>query len=325
MPTLKTLSFRKRQRTTVYTFFLFISFVAVSHAQSTKYFSIPLENLGQWSKSIIVEMTDVKITGHSNVHDLENDCELHFGATSASYKGDPHGLVLEPMNVCIEPFFNKSEYEKKDWTSFAKSLVGQTVKIEGVPRIWPEHLMGHSSNSNPNHAVEIHPLTKLTHQNETYDFTPFIYAPEGYVGGVQESTALSIIKNTKVGVTKINEGMVEIDFESDRIGNFTTLKLKILKSDVSSFNGGHRIKAKVFEKNRAKHPVTCITMKDSDLDDKITKALSRKSKSLIIRALVLFSLDPLALHTAAVNSQNNSFSRSQVLNPIQLVIYGVLE
>ena len=41
---------------------------------------------------------------HSNVHPLEDDCEMHFGAHSDAFQGDPDGLVLEPMNVCVQPF-----------------------------------------------------------------------------------------------------------------------------------------------------------------------------------------------------------------------------
>lgn len=73
--------------------------VAPIFAQGDKEFSIPLTNLKEWSEKIVVSMP-ATISGHSKVHNLASDCEMHFGAEVNGYKGKPAGFVLEPMNLC---------------------------------------------------------------------------------------------------------------------------------------------------------------------------------------------------------------------------------
>src|SRR5262249_18125571 len=105
-----------------------------------KEFSIPLSNLREWARTVVVTINDVRIDGHSPVHNLEADCEMHLGAHSSAFSGDPDGLVLEPMNACIQPFPGKAEQSNADWTEFGDKIKGSTVIASGVPRIWPEHL-----------------------------------------------------------------------------------------------------------------------------------------------------------------------------------------
>src|SRR2546425_138087 len=146
--------------------------VSVAVAQGDRVFSIPLDHLKTWSEKVTVSL-NVEITGNSKVHKVEADCEMHFGAKAPVYNGDPPGWVLEPMNLCIIAFPGKSTQSNKDWEDFGKSLKGAKVRAEGVPRIWPEHLVG-GGDSNPSHALELHPLTKLQRGNQVYDFTSYI-------------------------------------------------------------------------------------------------------------------------------------------------------
>src|SRR5215813_5174819 len=158
--------------------------VKVVRGAPDRIFSIPVEVLKNWSENIVISM-DAKITGHSGVHSLQSDCEMHFGGQSDSFQGIPPGLVLEPANLCVQPFFGKTKLVRKDWLTFGESLVGATVKVRGVPRIWPEHLIGKESDSNPHHAVEIHPLTVLKRGTLERDFSSFIFDPEEYEGGLK--------------------------------------------------------------------------------------------------------------------------------------------
>jgi hypothetical protein len=297
-----------------------ISLEGFTLGQGNKIFTIPLENLKEWSQSIIVTMNNVTITGNSGVHKLENDCELHFGASIEGYRGDPSGLVMEPMNVCEEPFFGKTKQVDKNWTDFAKSLKNKKVTAEGVPRIWPEHLEGEgTSSSNPNHALEIHPLTKLKTADKTYDFSKFVYAPNGYWGGVSPESAEKIIKKIEVGVTTNND-MVEIDFEAGLIGNFTTLELEFNKDSIHSITGGHFAEGNIITDQSGKVPAWFITADGSPIDKRMEKWKNQKRKTIAIDALALFSLSPGALYKAATESDG---SRIVVDKPIQLIIYGI--
>src|SRR5258708_35941088 len=96
-------------------------------------------DLRAWASRVVVEMA-VTINDHSGVHAVNKDCEMHFGAMAEGYKGNPAGLVLEPMNVCKEKFFAATKYSKQAWIDFADGQNDRTgVAVEGVPRVWPEH------------------------------------------------------------------------------------------------------------------------------------------------------------------------------------------
>lgn len=299
---------------------IFISLGGFTPGQGNKIFTIPLDSLKAWSENIIVTFPDVIITGHSGVHGLQSDCELHFGASIEGYQGEPSGLVMEPMNVCIEPFFGKTKHVNKNWTDFAKSLKNKKVTAEGVPRIWPEHLLGSGTSlSNPNHALEIHPLTKLKTDDKTYNFSKFVFAPDGYWGGVSLESAEKIIHKIEVGVTT-DTGMVEIDFSAGRIGNFTTLSIEFNKDSIHSIKGGHFAEGNIITEKDGPVPAWFITARGSPIDKRMKKWKNQKRKVIAIDALVIFSLSPKALYRAAIQSEGN---RVLVENPIQLIVYGV--
>ncbi len=288
---------------------------AAALAQASKEFTVPLDDLKTWSEKVLVSMS-FKIRGHSKVHKIESDCEMHFGAEAPSYKGDPDGWVLEPMNLCLEPFFGKSKQVNADWERFGDSLTGVTLKGEGVPRIWPEHLKGGNEASNPNHAMEIHPLTKLTRGSKEFDFTAFISAPEDFKGGVSLPTAQAILEDTEVTVTEDN-GKVKIEFDSGRIGNFTTLLVQVA-GPVESAEGGHRANGKVTFGSDSTD-VRLVTVKGTKIDETIARLKPRRRGVTRLSSLVLFSLSPEALFEAAKRSGGRPV---KVENPIQLILYG---
>lgn len=283
-----------------------------------KEFSIPLSNLRNWANSVVVTMTDVRIEGNSNVHTQEADCELHFGAHSSNYQGDPDGLVLEPMNACIQPFPGKTEQKNADWTAFAKKIKDTTVTVTGVPRIWPEHLSGGTSPSNPDHAVEFHPLTSVVTSSESFDFAPNVFAGE-YEGGVGEDTALKIAQNTFVTVTRVGDS-AEISFRSGQIGNFTVLDLLIDRDSITSDGAGSfRMDGEVISDDATVAFVHIVTAQGSPINAAIEKAKGKRRKSITMQALVLFSLSPKALLDAANKSNGTPVD---VEKPLQLVLYG---
>ncbi len=281
-------------------------------------FTIPLSSLQSWSQKVLVQLKDVTFTGNSGVHKLVNDCEMHFGDTVTGYTGDPPGFVMEPMNVCLEKCFGKSTYREGDWTSFGAALLHRNLQVEGVPRIWPEHLDGQESDSNPNHALEIHPLSKVITSDKSYDFSGFIYAPEGYPGGVGAETARAILEEIEVNVTRQGED-AEVDFGAGRIGNFTMLDVRFQRDNIKVAEGGHRTDAEVVLSRTKSCRVSLITVAGSGIDDQMKKLMTGRRKTIRFEALVLFSLDPLALLRAA---EKGTGDKVAVENPIQLIVYG---
>lgn len=294
-----------------------LSAVFAAFAQSDRTFSVPLDNLKAWSDQVVVSM-NFDILGNSKVHPVANDCEMHFGAKAPGFRGDPDGFVLEPMNLCVEPLPGKSTQSNKDWEDFARNLKGARVRVDGVPRIWPEHLVG-GGDSNPNHAVEIHPVTKLQRGTQVLDFSSFIFAPEGFPGGVGEATATKIISETEVAVTE-NDGLVEISFQAGRIGNFTTLEISFNTNDIEDVNGSHRINGQVVLGKNDHVPVQLVTVAGSEINQTVDKLKnSRRNRRISFDALVLFSLSPEALFSAAKSSHGRQVS---VQNPLQLIVFG---
>ena len=285
---------------------------------AAKEFSIPINNLRDWANTVVVTVNEMRIAGHSNVHPLASDCELHFGAHSTNFQGDPDGIVLEPMNVCVQPFPGKTEQNNADWIAFSNQLTNTVVTVTGVPRIWPEHLSGGNEASNPNHAVEIHPLTSVVTAGQTLNFAPNIFAGD-FTGGVGEPTALKIAQNTSVSVTRVGDS-AEISFTAGQIGNFTVLDIVIDKKSIASDGAGSfRMDGEVVVDQSTSAPVHIVTAKGSPINDEIQKIKGGIRKSISMHALVLFSLSPQALLDAAESSQGSPVA---VEEPLQLILYG---
>jgi len=288
-------------------------------ASTPKEFSISIKNLQDWANTVVVTLNSVHVEGHSKVHTIDNDCEIHLGAHSTDFQGDPDGLVLEPMNACEAPFPGKSEQNNADWIAFSNQVTGTTVTVSGVPRIWPEHLEGGNEASNPNHAVELHPLASMKTGAKNFDFTPNIFAGD-YTGGVSEATALRIVQQTSVSVTRLGDS-AEISFRAGQIGNFTVVDLVIDKTTITSDGAGSfRMDGDVIIDDSTTAPVTIVTVSGSPINDQMAKIKKKKSKNINMHALVLFSLNPGALLDAANKSQGSSVA---VEKPIQLILYGV--
>jgi hypothetical protein len=296
-----------------------VAFLGTSNLWAQKEFSIPLDQLRVWSDSLVVSM-NVDIEGNSKVHKVYADCEMHFGAKLPGYNGEPSGWVLEPMNICVEAFPGKSTQSNKDWETWGAKLRGARVRADGVPRIWPEHLSGGTA-SNPDHALELHPLVRLQRGTEVFDFTKYVYAPEGFEGGVKEETAAKILTDTEVSVTE-RSGMVTISFDAGRIGNFTTLDLTVQSDTIAEVKGGHRMTANVNLGRRQKTSVKLVTVAGTDFDKTIGQALGRRSRALPFELLVLFSLNPEALYNAAKMSNGREVP---VPDALQLIAYGEAE
>lgn len=291
-------------------------------AAQAQEFSISLANLRDWAGRVVTTLDNVHIDGHSRVHDPDKDCEIHFGAHTPAFRGDPDGLVLEPMNACVEPFPGKDVHDDQDWIRFADQITNTDAIAAGVPRIWPEHLTGGGGPSNPNHAVELHPLTSLIAGGQTVDFSPDIFAG-GFRGGVQEATALDILRNTSVSVRR-NGDSTDISFlfdSSNHIGNFTVLDLVVDRASIRDDGAGSfRLDGEVFIDDTTAVRVHVLTVKGSPINDEIQRIRAgHRPQVTVAQTLVLFSLSPESLVAAADRSAGQPV---KVDRPIQLILYG---
>jgi hypothetical protein len=239
---------------------------------------------------------------------------MHFGGTIEGYSGVAAGWVFEPMNVCVQPFFGEDEQNNRDWVRFGDSIVQlHRVNIIGVPRIWTEHISGEETDSNPNHAVEIHPITRLNDGAQERNFVPFIFAPEGF-GGISENTEESILDSTTVSARR-SGALVRITMKTGGlIGNFADLDVTISATTVKAFTGGHRTDGEAEIEGGGSFPVSMVSVSGTDIDSRIVQVSSVGGEEHF-EVLALFSLSPVALLDAAQ-------SGGKVQHPIQLILYG---
>jgi hypothetical protein len=282
-----------------------------TRSKAAKQFSIPVTSLRDWAKSVVVTLDNVTVEGNGPLHKLEDDCEIHFGAHTPSFSGEPDGLVLEPMNACI---FEPPE-GFASWPAFAKSLKGKPMAASGVPRIWPEHLEG-GGPSNPDHAVELHPLTAVATSGGTFDFAPQVSAGE-YHG---KDGNRSIVGRVAVSLTA-SGGTAAISFRGGQVGNFTTLDLLINRASITKDDAGsYRMDGEVPLDDSTTVPVRIVTVAGSDVNKSMPGIKKRSGATHTMEgALVLYSLSPEALLDAATKSHGQEVT---VDRPIQLILYG---
>ena len=194
--------------------------------------------------------------------------------------------------------------------------------MTGIPRIWPEHLTGGNEASNPNHAVEIHPLMTIESNNEKFDFSANVSAGE-YRGGVGEPTAESIVQQTAATVAA-NGDLADINFFGGRIGNFTILELNVEKATIAPDGAGSfRMNGQVVLSDGTTVPVRMVTAKGSPINAEMEDLKRRRSAMVSLgQVLVLFSLSPQALLDAV--SQSNG-TPVEVMMPLQLILFGAPE
>lgn len=204
----------------------------------------------------------------------------------------------------------------------ATKINNTVVNVTGVPRIWPEHLTGGGEASNPNHAVEIHPLLSVETSGETFDFSANVSAGE-YHGGVGEPTAESIVKQIAVTVAA-NGDLADINFFGGKIGNFTTLDINVEKATIASDGAGSfRMNGQVVLGDGTTVPVRMVTAAGSPINKEIESLKRRRSAMVSLgETLVLFSLSPQALLDAV--SQSNG-KPVEVVMPLQLILFGAPE
>ena len=307
-----------QKRTWLLTIGFVILGICSAQSQRERVFSVPLDDLQTWSGKVVVPVK-AKITGHSGVHSVASDCEMHMGAILTGYKGDPPGWVLEPMNLCLELMPDKKIKKTSDWEALGDNLVGTTIEGSGVPRLWPEHLKvdPRHADSNPAHATEVHPLVALSSGHEIFDFGSFVHAPEGFAG-IKPKTAQAILTNTRVNVRE-QSGMVEIIFESSQIGNFAELQVTVDRDSIKEIDGSHAMEGLAVAAGENPTDVRLVTVKGSEVNDTIASAQKGKRKHVTFDSLVLFSLNPDALFAAAKKSRGQ---KVEVETPIQLILYG---
>ena len=182
------------------------------------------------AKDILV--TIQAIPGHigKRAHSIKRDCNLHVPLRSEDIKVAILGKI---KNACSHP----EGITATHWSNKLKPLEGQSVKVKGVLRVWLEHppkggkrqcecdTLPRYTNSNPNHMVELHPLTrlgsisflKMTRSIQKGD-TPYV----GYRGG-RLALTLNKMKIAIRRIEKANKAFIAIKGPKSSYNHWTVL------------------------------------------------------------------------------------------------------
>ena len=223
----------------------------------------------------ILPTFNVTLGGHSKIHPLESDCEMHVAATLQSPQtfGFPEALVIEPPNLCeIDPNGDVSD-EVDGWLSIFDDLLGKNCQASGFPRIFTEHATGGAGASNPDHVFELHPATSISCDGETHSFIKFVKIFPG-MRAISPRTAASCIANRKL----------EVKFDSDHdrylfresggtCGNFAKIAIEsVMPGTVKApgSGGGHSAIAHVSADGESSSTLKIYTLAGTDADDWLT-------------------------------------------------------
>jgi hypothetical protein len=259
------------------------------------------------------------------VNSLREDCETHIAATVALGVARPRGLVVEPPNLCrhqpVEIFANTPVSR---WPPLLRdSVAGWECDAAGFPRMYGEHLTGPSTATNPNHALEVHPLLRVTCSQFQLDFTRFMRAHVGMdqMGAV---TSRRCWANVNLFFRADSTGY-SFQERGSKCGNFNVYNLTIPPGSVRAVAGGHITNARVRVCNTGPFTAALYTFAGTELDDRLALAADNTTNTSL-RVLGLVSYDPQKL-LAAVRTQAGNWRTvtrwTSIPTPLAIVGYGV--
>jgi len=188
---------------------------------------------------------DVSFTvdhAHKSPNKPEDDADMHVAGRAPKEVGLP--MVAEVVNA----FYASTPGEKNPISLIhANEGTGQIVPISGAWRLWLEHPahvqtqfaeVPKAKNTNPDHSLEIHPITKFNGQ----DITSSFHLIKGYPGydatkafGAYEKLSISI-RGSATGVT--------LDAKKS-VYNYTHFRMHLLGTPVKLDDGGYQALADI--------------------------------------------------------------------------------
>jgi hypothetical protein len=271
--------------------------------------------------------TNLKLGGHSAVHPLKDDCEVHIaGFPIADPPGSPSPFVIEPPNLCHFDPSGKETTDTSDWLTQFDGIKGKTCAITGFPRIFTEHAATGGGPSNPSHVFEIHPATSITCGDQAhYDFSKFMTAVAG-MRAIAPSTTASCITQRQLFV-RYDPASQQYLFREDggRCGNFAIVEaVRVFQQSVRAIGGGHSAIVRVSPDGQSNVTLKIYTVAGSDIDKWLA---DQQNNSSTDRVFIhgLFTYDYFAIQRT-LHPLNQSWSQPtdwvQIRFPLAFVAYG---
>lgn len=270
-----------------------------------------------------------KLGDHSAVHKLQDDCEMHAAATPQNLTaGSPNDFVVEPPNVCKNAP-SVVGANGSDWGAIFDSFNGQTCQITGFPRIFTEHASGSSGASNPNHVLEIHPVTGLTCNGQHLSFGSLIKVYPG-MRAIAPSTTEACINQRQLFVRfDVDQQQYVFREAGGRCGNFAIIEVQnVLTSTIRSVGGGHSAIARVSPDGQSLTTLKIYTLSPSADDSWLSQLTPNSNGGPRILLHGLFTYDYFAIQRV-VHPKGEDWQRPldwvPVHFPLAFVVFGQAE
>lgn len=295
--------------------------------------------------------TTLRMGEHSRVHPVGNDCELHVGARMPNNRviASPPGVVVEPPSVCRQrvPEITQTGNRDTAWVRFFRSVEDQTCNVTGFPRIFSEHAAGGGEGgSNPDHVVEVHPVTALTCGQTTMNFIPLVKIHPG-MKKISNSSARACLEERKLFVRQRGSGtQIRYEFFEEgakggsggSCGNFVVVHADISKEYIRrlSNEGDHVALARVWVDSSGPFPLKIYTYNGTPENEAIAQ-LDQNPDSLATLEIDLHGLLTYDYFTIAQTVQEDDPGPDgqfdwrpaselknyvEIRSPLALVVFG---
>ena len=299
-------------------------------------FEVTESFLKDWAHGPVRAM-EVNLDCAGPVHDAANDCELHIGSALVDASiSDFQGIVLEPPNLCKDP--------KANWRSTINALGGEDCTGTGFVRAWPEHLTNGSGCSNPNHFMEVHPLTHLKCGATEFDFTATLRAYDdlGYKPAAIVRKMLGMNVWVCRGCSAGASEMPTIGFDycfgspckAGQASNFARMNVVILRNTIrpeagKTLPGFATVIARVQpvdvpDEDTQMSLLKLYAIEGTDFYDALLAERGKTGDVPTWEILGIFAIDPFSVLKTVEAKDFENGKWTAVNNPVTLVVFGSL-
>ncbi len=265
-------------------FGLAVLFPISSRADTLYTFDIPKSQLSTRKDAILALISgQVAPDKLGQCHGIADDGDIHFGIDSGSLKTP---AVCEIMNCKAFP---PSTASPATWEGILQPLFAGSpfISVRGVFRVWSDH--PNNSNpphaSNPGHVVEIHPVTAVIGQSNTYHSRRNI-APIEFQGGIfsyKNPSQWSTMLAKKMYASEVTiDGKKLIRIRTPLVGyNYWKITARIVTAPTAVTNG-HRFTVNIKTPTGVlAEEVRCFTVSESPADSDVTTFMSGDEATLL--------------------------------------------
>jgi hypothetical protein len=225
------------------------------------------------AKDILVTIQAIPDHIGKRAHPIKAGCDLDVPLRSEDITVPTLGKI---QNACSYPGGVTPSY----WSKKLKTFEGQRMEAEGVLRIWLEQppkggkrqcecdVLPLYANSNPDHMVELHPLTRLGNSSFLAMTREIQKGDTPYVSNLGGKLP-SILGRKKIAIRRVHrEGETYIVIKGPRTGYSHWTILAVVMSIAEKRRGGHAFDVAVIHRDGfMKRNLSALTIEGTAADE----------------------------------------------------------